>query len=236
MTTFRWNPLVTDTSQQLYGLSALIEMIYRATPEMELREREVLKQLAEHDNWDHADYSAEDQFIDVKFGYWVPKLAHYSIIVLLNSVVETQLLAYARSVGKQQKSAFDPKDLNGSPLEKSILYLKRISGLDLGQNARWPALRDVQFLRNLIVHRSGKVGDENIEQVNQMQKRYSGGVSIDHNPYMIEKDSELRISIHLCRSFAREVELFFKDLFKEAGLPVETGLWPNIDVGLSGSS
>ena len=72
--------LAIETSQRLYGLSALIDMVYSATPEVELRVRDELKQLAENENWDYSDYSAEDQNLDVEFKHWLPKLAAYSII------------------------------------------------------------------------------------------------------------------------------------------------------------
>jgi hypothetical protein len=32
------DPLVDETSQRLYGLNALVELIYRATPDVELQE------------------------------------------------------------------------------------------------------------------------------------------------------------------------------------------------------
>jgi hypothetical protein len=147
-----FDPLVTETSQRLYGLSALIELVYRATPEVELQERDALKQLADQQDWDFGDYSVEDQFLDVKFRYWLPRLAAYSIIVLLSSIVETQLLAYARRVGQREKSAFDPNDLRGSVLERTALYVKKVAGSELTQNARWKALKDLQDLRD--VHRA----------------------------------------------------------------------------------
>ena len=46
----RFDPLVAETSQRLYGLSALVELAYRATPEVEVQEREALKQLAKQEN------------------------------------------------------------------------------------------------------------------------------------------------------------------------------------------
>jgi len=229
MVKIQWNPLVTETAQRLYGLSALIEMIGRATPDVELQERDALKQLAEQENWDFSDYNVEDQFLDVKFGYWLPKLAHYSVIILLSSLVETQLLAYARNVGQRQKCAFDPNDLNGSVLEKAALYINKVSGLQLTQNARWQLLKDLQELRNIIVHRAGKPPEDKGKrsQLEQIVKRYR--ISILENPYAIAADSQLDISIYTCKSFAREIEAFFKGHFRDDGLPVETALWPNIE-------
>jgi hypothetical protein len=227
----QFDPLVTETSQRLYGLGALIELIYRATPDVELQERDALKQLAEHENWDYGDYSVEAQFMDVKFRYWLPKSAAYSIIILLSSIVETQLFAFARWVGKREGSAFDPNDLKGSVLDRTALYVRRVSGVELAKNACWRKLRDLQDLRDIIVHRAGKPGDDR-EHVEQMCKSYPG-ISLDENPYTIRGDPELGATLHSCRYFAREVEEFFKGVFKEAGLPVNAGLWPNIQTGFS---
>ncbi|HEV2417772.1 MAG TPA: hypothetical protein VGX94_08215 [Terriglobia bacterium] len=226
MVKIRFDPLVTETSQRLYGLSALIELIYEAIPDVELRERDALKQLAEHENWDFGDFSVENQFLDVKFKYSLPRSAAYSIIILLSSTVETQLLAYARKVGKQKESSSNPNDLNGS-LDKSRMYIKRVSGLDLNNNARWKVLKDLQNLRNIIVHRAGKPDNNKRHRLEEMCRLYQG-VSLNENPYTIRPDPELDISILSCKRFAREIELFFKDLFTRANLPVETGLWPNI--------
>src|SRR5208337_94704 len=168
--------------------------------------RDALKQLAEHEGWDYGDYSMEDQFLDVKFRYWLPKLAAYSIIILLSSIVETQLLAYARRAGQKEKSAFDPNDLKGSVLDRVRLYVKKVSDVDLAQNERWQSLRDLQDLRDVIVHRAGKPGDDKKQHVEQMRSLYPG-ISLDENPYTIFKaDAELGVTIHSCRYFAKEVE------------------------------
>jgi len=230
MAKIRFDSLVSETSQRLYGVSGLIELIYRATPDLEIQERDALKQLAEQKDWDFGDYSVEAQFLEVKFGHWVPKLAAYSIIILLSSIVETQLLAYAKRVGQREKSAFNLNGLKGSVLEKTALYVRKVSGLELTTKTRWKVLKDLQVLRNVIVHRAGKTGDDKKVQLEQIGKIYPG-LSFDDNPYTIEAEPELRLTIHSCRYFAREIEAFFKELLKEAGLPVETGLWPNIESG-----
>jgi hypothetical protein len=54
------------------------------------------------------------------------------------------------------------------------------------------------------------------------------GISLGDNPYSINRDPELRVSIHSCRYFLAQIEKFFKELFSCAGLPVETGLWPRV--------
>ena len=226
-----FDPLVTDTSHRLYGLGALIELIYRATPAIEIQERDALEELAERDGWEYGDFAVEDQLLDIKFGHWVPKLAHYSIIILLSSIVETQLLAFAKKIGKREKCTFEPGDLRGSALEKVALYVKRASELELTQNPHWKTLKDLQDLRDVIVHRAGRPGTDKAAQFGQMIKNLPL-LSLAPNPHGWEPDDEIDVSIHACRYFAKEVEIFFKELFKQAGLPAETGLWPNIESGL----
>lgn len=223
-----YDPLVAETSQRLYGLNALIELIYRATPEVEFQEREALKKLAERESWEFPDYSTEDQFLDVKFREELPKVSAYAILILLSSVVETQLVAYARRLGREKISTFDVNDLKGSVLDRTALYAKRVSGLELTNNRYWKVLRDLQDLRDIIVHRAGKPGEDRSKQVEQISKTYPG-ISLGDNPYLISAEPEIRISIHSCRYFLGEIEQFFKSVFSDANLPVRTGLWPNVE-------
>ncbi len=225
------DPLVDETAQRLYGLNALIELVYRATPEAELQARDALKLKAKHESWDSGDFQTENQFLDVQFKHWLPTLSAYSIIIMLSSIVEIQLLAFARSLGRHNTSTFDPNDLKGSVVEKTALYVKKVCGLELGKNARWQKLRDLQDLRDIIVHRGGKPTDRS-NRVGQMSKTYPG-ISLAQNPYTVARDLELSITVHACRYFASEVEEFFKGLFRDADLPVKSGLWPNIDSGFS---
>jgi hypothetical protein len=230
MTKIVFDPLVDETSQCLSGINALIETVYKGIPESEQQALDAIKQIAERDQWDESDYDVEVQLLDPIFKWWLPKTAAYSVIILLRSIVETQLLAFAKRVGERGKSNFDPNDLKGSVLDRARLYVKKVSDLDLTQNERWQRLRDLQDIRDIIVHRAGKPGDDKKQHLERMCSSYPG-ISLGGNPYTINRDVELGITIHSCRYFAKEVEEFFKGLFKDAGLPVRSGLWPNIQSG-----
>jgi hypothetical protein len=231
MTTLRFDDLVTETSQRLYGLNALIELIDQATPGFELEERNALEQMAKLEDWEYGDYDVENQFLNIKFD-WLPRMAAYSIFILLSSIVETQLLAFARRIGRG-KSPFDPNDLKGSVLDRVRVYVKKVSDLDLSQNKHWQHLKDLQDLRDIIVHRAGKPRWDDMKErqhVERMRKSYPG-VSVDKNRHTLKADVELNFSVHSCRYFAAVVEDFFKNLFKDAGMPTRIGLWPNIQSG-----
>jgi hypothetical protein len=92
-------------------------------------------------------------------------------------------------------------------------------------------LKDLQDLGDVIVHRAGKPGDDKKQHAEQMRSSYPG-ISLDESPYAISKaDAELGVTIHSCRYFAKEVEQFFKSVFEDFGMPVRSGLWPNIQTG-----
>lgn len=230
MTDIRFHPLVIETAERLNGLSTLIDLVYSATPEVELRERDALKQLARQEGWNCGDYEVEGQLLDVKFRLALPKLAASSIVVMFSSIVETQLLAFARYEARKRKSPFEPNDLKGSVLDRAALFLKKACDLDLTANPHWSALKDLQDLRDIIVHRGGRPGPDKTGNVRRICGRFPQ-VSLQVSPYSFENIPEVVLSIHSCRHFAREVEVFFFDLFKNSGLPVHAGPWPKIETG-----
>jgi hypothetical protein len=225
-----FSPLVVETSQRMYGISALVELIYRATPEVEFREREALKELAEREGWDYGDYSVEDQFLDIKFGYWLPRLSAYSVLILLSSIVETQLASFAKNRADLRKARFDPKDFRNGVLKKAADYIYKVSDpkLDIKGNAHWQPLEGLRFLRNIVAHRAGKPRNDQRRRVELMCKKYSG-LSSDENPRSFGGAKELGISVHACRFFAGQAEGFFKGVFSQCNLPHYGGLWPNIE-------
>ena len=98
MTFFRFNFLAGDTFDRLVGLKALIEHAANSIPEMERQAQEALKSRAKSGGWDFDDYRIEQQILEENYGHWVPRYTGYSTLVLLYSIVETQLLACADRV------------------------------------------------------------------------------------------------------------------------------------------
>jgi len=222
MAKIRIDPLALETFARLFGVTAFLETVDKAIPEMEWQEREALKQSAEEQNWDFGDYDVETQLLDAKFQHWVPRFAVYSVIILLDSVVETQLFAYAGRIGRNRGSAFRPKDIAGHGIERAAFYLKQAAALDVKKDPAWRHLDNLQELRNIIVHRGGRQGDspEQKERVNQLLHAYPNEkLELRENKYTFGGKMELWISMHLCRDFARQIEEFFKRLCKSAYLP-----------------
>jgi len=73
MVKIRLDRLVTDTSQRLYGLSALIDLIDEAHPKVWEQGQKGLKEWAENKHWDYEDYNLEAQFLEANFAHRLPK-------------------------------------------------------------------------------------------------------------------------------------------------------------------
>lgn len=212
------NFLVMETFDRLFGATALLEALDKAIPDMEWHEREGLKELAERENWEYEDYDVERQALDARF-HWVPRLAAYSIISVLQSIVETQLLACAQRVGSVRSSAVRVEDIRGKGVEQAAGYFRRVVSLDVTKDAAWDYLLNLRELRNAIIHRGGKRGKSQKHQLamDRLLAAYPGRLLFqDGNAAFY---GEIWISMNLCRDFAREIEGFFKRLFKAVGLP-----------------
>ena len=221
MAKIRVDRLVTETSQRLYGLSALIDLIDEAHPKVWEQGQKALKEWAENKHWDYEDYNLEAQFLEANFAHWLPREEAYSVLVLLSSIVETQMLGYAGRIAARKGQAFDPRAFRDKVLGRVANYIKGIAGLDLTKNSRWQLLKDLMALRNIIVHRAGRPDERDRGQLKQICKRRRG-VSLIETPLSWWRDPELSLTVGSCRYFAREVAEFFKSLLKNADLPVES--------------
>jgi hypothetical protein len=217
------DPMALETFQRLFGVRSLLETFDKAIPGVEWQEREALKRLAEDENWDFGDYDVQSQVLDSKFRIWVPTYAAYSIIILLDSIAETQLFAYAERIGRQQGCTFRPKEIKGHAMEPAVKYLKKVAGIDVTGDPSWLHLDNLQWLRNTIVHWGGRTNDspDQRKRVEEMLKGYGSKMDLRPNRELWGDESEVWISMSLCRELAEHVEQFFKRLCKIAGLPDE---------------
>lgn len=216
--------MALETFQRLFGVRSLLEFLDKAIPELDWQEREALKRLSEEENWEFGDFDVESQILDSKFRNWVPAYAAYSIIILLDSIAETQLYAYARRIGHERGCAFGPKDIKGHALEPAVKYLKGVAGIDVTTDASWRHLDNLQWLRNTIVHRGGRPNDSpgRRERVVEMMKVYGDSrLDLRKNQELWGDDEEVWVSMNLCRELTEHVEQFFKRLCNSAGLPDE---------------
>lgn len=213
----RFNFLALNTFQRLIGASAFVNLLDEAMPSIELRETEDLKQFAENEGWDYSDYQDECDVLSKKFRYWMPRFAAYSCAILLYSIVETQLQAYAEQVGRQHNSVFQVQDMRGCGVKQTTLYLNRVAGIDVAQDPSWKHIDNLRQLRNLIVHWGGRPSKSKEHQnlIERLSNAYPGYISMPDDYW--PPHNQVWVSMRLCSQFATEIEAFFKRLFHAAG-------------------
>jgi len=99
----RYDTLTDQTYERLAAIKALLDLLDQTLPTSEARENKALRELADERDWPPEEFRSEEQILDVRFRHWLPRYAAYSVIILLHTVVESQLLACARGRGSTQK-------------------------------------------------------------------------------------------------------------------------------------
>ena len=220
VTLLRFNFLPGDTFARLEGLKALIEHAANSIPEMERQAQEGLKSRAESEDWDFGDYCVEQQILGKNYGHWVPQYAGYSALVLLYSIVETQLFACADCVAEDKSFVFRARDIRGSALESSVRFIRKLTSINATEDPAWQHLKDLQALRNIIVHRAGTRGQDI-----KHQKEFDDLLRCDKERISKIKDlwsgDSLWIPMETCKFFTLEMEQFFKRIFARLGLPAK---------------
>lgn len=207
----RFEPVVFDTLGSIWGTRAYIDEMERTLPLSESRDRGELKRLADELGFDYEIYSEKQSDADSKWVYWIPRVLSYSLVTLLHSIVETNLLGLCKRL-RPDKTSLKVGELKGSPIERSRLYLTKLVHLNIADDPDWETLRDLAKIRNVIVHRGGAVGNDKDQkkQIDELVEKYTPDLKT-HIGY-------LQVSLTLCRKFLDIVEGFFKRLFTMAGL------------------
>lgn len=128
-------------------------------PAVAEKEKRYLERLAAEGDWGEGDYAVERVIFEQKFKTWIPTFAAYSATVLLHSIVETQLHAFAEHLGKKPGVKLRVKDVSGKGVDRSAIFWDRLLSIDVKTDPAWNRLQDLQSLRNIIVHRGGKRGE-----------------------------------------------------------------------------
>ena len=206
-TKMRIDPLRIKTAERLAGVRALLNLLEKALPEHEERERTELRKIVQKQGFDCDEYDVERQILDSRFGFWLPRFAAYSIVVLLYAVLEVQLFECARRARRQMESPFGPEDIKGG-IENAAAWLTKSGASDVKQDEAWSTLTHLRDIRNLIAHRAGTRGDikKHQETVDRLLKTYRGHVKVEKTP--LDWWSEVWISMDLCRRFTEQVEAF----------------------------
>jgi hypothetical protein len=86
-----------------------------------------------------------------------PNQQQQSLVVLTYAVVETRLIAIARSLLRDAQPGLVLKDLAGdSPFKKARMVITKVAGLDIEQRL-WDRVEAYRLVRNAVVHNAGEL-------------------------------------------------------------------------------
>jgi hypothetical protein len=209
---------VIETFARLDGALAFLETMNDGIPAAEEKAHRYLEQFAEEGDWEYGEYAMEVQILNQKFHTWIPTFAGYAATILLHSILEVQLFAFAEHIGKKRGSKLRVKDMAGRGVEQSSIYLERVLSIPVKTDPAWDHLKDLQSLRNIIVHRGGRHGEsqEHQKAVDELLKKYPQKLELRKADGFHE---QIWMSMYLCRDFAQSIDGFFDRVFKASGLP-----------------
>jgi hypothetical protein len=116
-----------------------------------------------------------------------PNQQQQSLVVLTYTVVETRLIAIARSLLRDAQPGLALKDLAGdSPFKKARMVITKIAGLDIEQR-RWDEVEAYRLVRNAIVHNAGEFPSTPAQLVQRLLDQYPDDIQYSDGSGLVVK-------------------------------------------------
>lgn len=162
---------------------------------------------------DVEEYSMELRNHEMFYNEGILPTLRYSHVVLLHILAETQLRSFCL-IMKKEKALPDliPGDFRGSPMDQIQIYLKKLIGISIGEIPQWESLRNLQKVRDCIVHVYGVVGESRDKDLAGLISKTSG--------LGIDDQGRLDIKIEYCAAQIEIIREFFDALFRKVGWKV----------------
>ena len=208
-----------ETEEWLGAMADFLRTAEAAGSDAHDQEAELLKVVASREGWSEGQLQDEIEALYGRFQYWFPRLSTYAAVILLHSLVETQLLAYADRICAARNLRLNARDLQGRGVKQARAYLLKVACLDLATDDGWRVVEDLQDLRNIIVHRRGRQGasPEHQASMRRLLKAYPDTLVL--GAAFTPAEEEARVSFRFCSECLNAVELFLRRVATAAGFP-----------------
>jgi hypothetical protein len=214
--------IVVETFGRLRGVRALITALDTGVPEAWWKEQQSLQASSAAEGWDQGEYDVELQVADEKFRFWARRFATYAAVILLHSVVETQLFASADQLRRRSGTSLFRGKRRG--LDRARQQLKVLSGLDVRADPAWRALLDLEGLRNVIVHAGGALTAEEDERwLARLVARHQRTLWLSERSPAYE--SHVVVSLRFSTQLLEVVDAFFRLILPALGFSVKGARW-----------
>jgi hypothetical protein len=159
------------------------------------------------------------------FAEYFPNILRSTIIVQSFSFFEYHLKNICNRIFHIKNTVFQLNDLQGSDLEKARIFLERTIKIDIRKyNPEWDLIKNIQQLRNVIVHSGGEHKKEKQQLENFINNHPSLSVSntYDHRS-VIKYDPDIQevfVSDNkLNFEFLKAIQSFFEKLCEDPKFP-----------------
>ncbi|KAB2959104.1 MAG: hypothetical protein F9K16_12735 [Thermoanaerobaculia bacterium] len=156
-----------------------------------------------------AQYLASRSWYD---GY-LPRIVAGAFLTYTFAVVEEILREFARNAQRDNQLALALRDIHGPPIDKALTYLQKAAGLNVSTLSGWPVLREFQDLRNAVVHRAGRLGDNTKERTSlkHLATRFPKMLEVSD---WTDGNAQLEFGPELVEQFAKEADALFEELLR----------------------
>src|SRR6266481_542548 len=98
-------------------------------------------------------------YVQLHDGFYDEQLRtlRFSFMVRAHILFETHIRSFCRALRVDRAIPVGFRELNGNPVEKAKVFCTKLISLLPEDHACWPALRELQLVRNCIVHTYGSL-------------------------------------------------------------------------------
>lgn len=127
----------------------------------------------------------------------------------MNIVLEERLRATCNEIQKRRNLPITEKDLKGAPLERVNTFLKKIAVIDHNNQTGWQELKDLQMIRDCVVHANGKIEESrDKKRIYDLCKKKIG---------ISGEDGALAVDKAYCIRALDAISAFYSSLLDSAG-------------------
>ena len=132
-----------------------------------------------------------DNYVDEYFLYArdYPNILRKSFFITCYSILEHELIDECKLQKKLKSLPIDVNDLRGEGgIDRAMKYLKLV-GFDLSTAKSWEDIKNIQLIRNCIVHSDGDLTCNNSKQIrNYIDKRKDKDILIENDKIILTAD------------------------------------------------
>lgn len=108
-----------------------------------------------HQGLDDGSWDLENLFTE-----FFPSLQRRSALITLCSFFEHELDGLCSLYKTEKGFGLELSDLKSTGIDRATLYLEKVAGLNVQRTSQeWKTIKAIQLLRNLIVHRNGRLSE-----------------------------------------------------------------------------